>query len=843
MVGIENENFKILKKNLFKPAEFKKQYATEISKKACFSYNYTKYGCLESWALAWDKLKALPQNENVFHELIFGERPVKPYLDIEWYQEKYPELKSDYVIMIIKDAVISIFKDEWNTDINEKDVYIASCHRSKTEGYKYSYRLVISTHPTIAFANTNAASYLAKRVRKVCSDDFKEDIIDASVYKKLQNMRLVGHCKAGEYVPMQKRNVADNDLEFIITNIDPRYSIIEVPEQKDFLYKSIKNVSSINFENPEVMKHIIEKIKTIHPTAEVERIDSNGFIQMNYKDRKEPCFSDNTTCHGRIGFFCYIQNDLIHLGCHSGNCVDSDNKKKIVVLGSIHNNKVSKYEEVSCNNVFQLDHALIKNCVADGSFGISNMFEHMYLKPKRILWINDTKTGSIYYWDGNLWAYDEVSFIERLITNNVNNILKDFVSKLNKKNNDTEEEVSYDVDEAMIESTKRMIVRLNEGSNINNIMRFLKPLLCDKEFIKIKDISPYLLAVKNGVIELKTGELRKCVPEDHMTKALETPYDKDARTDEWDNFVRQITSDEDGEDEDMYNYLRWMCGYALQGAPTKKLFFLLYGEKGYNGKSLFLNMIRNVLGFYAVAMDKSVVVEGPQKSGGSHSTELCQLENSRFGILSETREYDIVNDGQIKMLTGITDKLSVREIYGKQKEFLPTFVPFISSNHKLKINLKDRAMYERTVPIPFRLSFVNDPLPENKWQRKGDELLVEKLDKNKEGILKWLVECSVFYHQNKDIALPQAVVEARRAYRREMDEQADFIEINYEKTGNEEDYVVYADLEQTYVSYCKSYMIKYDKRKADKTILNMMAGVDKKTQLKEGKIYGWRYRD
>jgi phage/plasmid-associated DNA primase len=175
-------------------------------------------------------------------------------------------------------------------------------------------------------------------------------------------------------------------------------------------------------------------------------------------------------------------------------------------------------------------------------------------------------------------------------------------------------------------------------------------------------------------------------------------------------------------------------------------------------------------------MDKSVVVQGPKKTSGAHSTEICQLENSRLGILSETQESDVINDSQMKVLTGLTDTMSIREIYGRQKEMKPLFVPFISSNHKLQINLDDNAMFERLVLIPFRLSFINNPDPEIAWQRKGDEKLSEKFRANKEGILKWIVECSNFYHKTGDISLPQAVVNAKKSYKYEMDSYQQFVD-------------------------------------------------------------------
>jgi putative DNA primase/helicase len=237
---------------------------------------------------------------------------------------------------------------------------------------------------------------------------------------------------------------------------------------------------------------------------------------------------------------------------------------------------------------------------------------------------------------------------------------------------------------------------------------------------------------------------------------------------------------------------------------------------------MLLNIIKEVLGFYAVTMDKSVIINTPSKSGGSHSTEIIQLENSRFGMLTETSEDAVINDSQVKILTGITDKLSAREIYGKQREFSPTFVPIISSNHKMKINLKDKAMYERCILIPFRLSFMEIPDPEKPWEKMGDPFLAEKFKNNKEGILKWLVECSLFYHSNVNLRVPDTIMKAKMEYRKEMDDYADFIDRYVVHTGNSREFVLVQDLLVRYKEFARESNISYDRRKSEKMLLDSL---------------------
>lgn len=810
MVKDESANLKIIKKLLLEPCKFRE---TDFVGKACFSQDYKKYGCLETWESALEKLNHLPPNENVFNELIIGGAKVKPYLDIEWMSEKYPHLIPEGVMLKVKENLMKIFIEEWEIDLKIGDIYTAKCHRKKSNGYKYSFHIVISSHPSIVFKNSNCALILAKKLRKLCENDFNEELIDMSVYKKTQNMRLVHHSKSGEFVPFEKENESDKDLDFIITNITPINVLIEIPEQRDHQYRTIKNIKKPDFScDDNIAKEIMLKIQVLHPTASIERIDSGGFIQFTYSDRSEPCFISQDKTHAKIGFFAYIYNNEIRVGCHSGNCVDDENKKIIRILGSVDVNRNLTFEKVGYDNTFDIDFNFVKNCIFNGSLGISNLFEQMYLKPKRIKWINENKNGSSFFWDGKLWQEDDHAFIERLLVTTVVKVLRDF-QKVFKDNNDPSVNLLSEEIESILNIAGKMITKLNDGMNINQILKFIKPLIRDTEFSKIKDIHPYMLSCKNGMIDLRTGLLRQSVPEDNITKSIEVCFDVNADSSDFDKFIKQITSNVSGEDQELYNFLKWSIGYALQGSPKHKLFFVLYGEKGFNGKSMFLNTIKEVLGYYAVSMDKSVVLDGPSKTAGSHSTEICQLENCRLGILSETKEDAAIDDGQIKMLTGITDKLSVREIYGKQKEFTPSFVPFISSNHKMRINLRDKAMYERLMLIPFSLSFIDKPDPENKWERKADNSLSEKFIRNKEGILKWLINASCYYHTNQNVNIPYVVNQAKEAYRKEMNDFADFLDRFYNTSENSS--VKKTDLLLLFKAFCSENKISFISKKAE----------------------------
>jgi P4 family phage/plasmid primase-like protien len=833
-VKTRNINLKLIKKTLMDPKKFRD---SDYVNKACYSQEYKKYGCMENWEIALNALDNLPDRENIFNELILDCHKVKPYLDIEWLKENFQDYDPHDIKKEIQRSLIEIFSKKFNYDLDKNDIYFSSCHRRKNGNFKYSFHVVVSTHPSVVFINTKYALSLAKTLQEYVS--FDKSLIDTSVYKKTQNIRLPGQSKDGEFVPFQVLDVSASPLEYIITNIDTNHINLDVPEQEDNLFKEIQNVDAVDDKN---LQTIIDKIKLIHPSSVYEHTDSNGFVQFNYTDRSEKCFTSDIQkkdiFHDKIGFYAYIFKCNIYIGCHSSRCNDTSHggkEKKITLLVSnIEPEKNLSFEKVDYTNKFpQISPWDIKTYILNGARGISDLFEEMYLNPKRIKWINDTKNGSSYFWDGKLWQEDDYGFIERLLVTTVVTVLRDFI-----KSNETNEESTINI--STIKETQKTISKLNDGINTNNIFKFIRPLIRDSDFSKIKDIHPYLLSCKNGMVDLVTGELRLSVPEDNITKSLEIDYIPDANDSEFDEFVKQITSTEKGLSEDLYNFFRWCIGYSMQGSPKKKIFIILYGPHGFNGKSLVMNTIKDILEFYAISMDSSVVLDnGTKKTAGSHSTELCQLENCRLGLLSDTKEDACIDDGRIKQLTGITDKISGREIYGKQKEFTPTFVPFISTNHPIQINLTDQAMYERLVLFPFRLSFVDNPVED--YQRHNDPSLSEKFKNNKEGILKWLIQCSLYYNQNQDKPPPDIINKAKEKYNKQVNPYIDFLDTTFIITNNPNDSVKRIDLIESYKSYTASYRMKCKPKTDEREFSKILKLIDGK---KGGKIFiGLKYKD
>lgn len=102
------------------------------------------------------------------------------------------------------------------------------------------------------------------------------------------------------------------------------------------------------------------------------------------------------------------------------------------------------------------------------------------------------------------------------------------------------------------------------------------------------------LNTPGGVIDLKSGALAPHDPKNYFTKITAVEYSENADCPRWTAFLDDIF----GGDKDLIRYVQKAVGYSLTGATSEQCAFFLYGT-GRNGKSTFLDIIRDIFGDYA----------------------------------------------------------------------------------------------------------------------------------------------------------------------------------------------------------------------------------------------------
>ena len=271
------------------------------------------------------------------------------------------------------------------------------------------------------------------------------------------------------------------------------------------------------------------------------------------------------------------------------------------------------------------------------------------------------------------------------------------------------------------------------------------------------DSDRFLLGVRNGVVDLRTGKLRPARPEDRITIYTDAAYDPAAQCPRFELFLSEVFLG----DAELAGYVQRAVGYCLTGAVSEQCLFLCYGE-GENGKSALLEAVRDVLGGYAHNLPFSAF-ELHERSGISN--DVAGLVSKRFVTAVETNESVRLNEGRLKALTG-GDRCTARFLYAEYFSFDPTAKFWLAFNHKPRVADDSHGFWRRVRLIPFNARFSDG---------NRDKDLPAKLKAEASGILAWAVRGCMLW-QRHGLGLPPAVSEATRVYREESDPLAEFLE-------------------------------------------------------------------
>jgi putative DNA primase/helicase len=272
------------------------------------------------------------------------------------------------------------------------------------------------------------------------------------------------------------------------------------------------------------------------------------------------------------------------------------------------------------------------------------------------------------------------------------------------------------------------------------------------------DSDPYLLCVKNGTVDLKTGILRDSNHKDLITKQANVVYDNKALCPLWLNFLDKIFSG----NSELIAFMQRAIGYSLTGTVSEQVLFLAHGF-GANGKSVLLNVITGLLGDHAKnAQSDSLMAKA---NGGGASNDIARLHGARFVSTSETEDGKRFAEAQVKLLTG-GDVVTARFLFREFFEFTPTFKIWMAANHKPVINGSDYGIWRRIILIPFNVT-----IPEN--ERDGNLLM--KIANEYSGILNWAIQGCINW-QKFGLSTPDVIKNATNAYKVEMDSIGQWLE-------------------------------------------------------------------
>jgi putative DNA primase/helicase len=225
----------------------------------------------------------------------------------------------------------------------------------------------------------------------------------------------------------------------------------------------------------------------------------------------------------------------------------------------------------------------------------------------------------------------------------------------------------------------------------------------------------------------------------------------------------------------------------LTGITSEQVLFLIYG-KGENGKSTFINMIRDMLGDYGRHTPTETLLT--KQYDNSISADLARLRGARMVTAVEANFNRSLDEAKIKALTG-GEPTTARELYQNFQEFLPLFKLWLVGNDRPRVRATDYAMWRRLRVIPFGIRIPKDDV---------DRKLPEKLRAELPGILAWAI-AGCLQWQREGLEEPAAVLEAARQWRRDADHVKRFFTEKIALTPNVDTSA--ATMHNEFLGWCK----------------------------------------
>jgi putative DNA primase/helicase len=426
----------------------------------------------------------------------------------------------------------------------------------------------------------------------------------------------------------------------------------------------------------------------------------------------------------------------------------------------------------------------ILECLHDGEEGDARLYTHLF----RGQCVYDHTEKLWYEWQRHYWKPDETKHALLMASNHLASEYMEASAALSEEAAQAEKYLGPDLlkrsktDDPRVRryewlkaTTSALIDR---AKGLKTLRRAQAVLTYAQAYLSITsrewDTNPWLLGTREGVLDLKTGELRDGKPEEYIRTIIPTTWrGLHEPAPRFEQYLREIFADRaEVERDELINFLQRTLGYGITGNVNEHIFLMLYGEEGRNGKDTLMTRLQRILGSTVGAVSNDVIIaSGKYATPGSAKPHLCALQGKRIAWASETSKGARFDVGQVKFLTGGGD-IPARQLYGRDYTFVPSHLLILLTNHKPHADAQDAAFWDRLCPIIFSMRFVDHPTAPN--ERQKDRTLNDALEGEASGILAWLVRgCLAWQHEGLNI--PVSVLMARREYREEEDTLRQFL--------------------------------------------------------------------
>lgn len=356
----------------------------------------------------------------------------------------------------------------------------------------------------------------------------------------------------------------------------------------------------------------------------------------------------------------------------------------------------------------------------------------------------------------------------------------------------------------------------------------------DKEvFFNKQNEFPYLICVKNGLLDIKTRKLLKFTPDIYFFNKIDIEYHDSAKCPKILEFLKQITAKDDDVD-----VIQEMFGFSLIKDYKYEKAFMLFGEHGRNGKSKLLGLLKAMLGLGNISSITLNDLEEDQFC-------IADLHNKLVNIAADIDSTDIKRIGILKALTG-RDPIQANRKFLSRIQFTNYAKMIFACNELPTPKTNSDAFWLRWVLIEFPYQFLPQkeinsiPEDDRKHVRLQDTDILQKImtESELEGLLAWSLCGLDRLDNNRDFSNKETKEDIKLNWKRKSNSVAAFIQDNIIESFGDD--ITKADFRQRYNEYCDVHRIKKLSDMVIKITLQNEFGINGDVKrVGEKKIYTW----
>jgi P4 family phage/plasmid primase-like protien len=663
------------------------------------------------------------KKQQPLYEWLDSDKAAKPYFDID---EKFKgEIDKKELLKMTKTKVRKA-RDTINA-LFDRQCQFAVEHSSgccSTEG-KLDYHTKLSIHIVVQNLLITGNDLKALLVAHSLGDKEEGGLFDLSVYRRGQSkFRLAGFRKAGV---KRKSKLLEGELEqFIVSDIEGIAEVWEQPATTPTPTPTPATAATTAAPTARTTNPVVSKLLGCIDAQAYDSYElwlNVGCILKNQGEQYEQAWYQWSSK-------CVHKFDL-------GECQRTwkslTKRADGLQLGSLHY-YAREHGADAYFRAFQFE--VFASNWNEGDYGLSKIFgELCHTKFKCV----DSAKGTCYVYDDRsaLWKQRTIESLHNYICENMLPLFHQYIKHF--KTSCTSEQDIKD-----IESITKVAKSLTRSVSIKALYSYVKehPLIYDEGFRRKLNANKDVLSVKNGVVNLRTGELRERRYDDYLTTHLDVEYNPSAKNEAWEGFISDIFTHSEIENTvGVVQYMQELLGYSITGYTSEQIMVIFWGT-GSNGKGVLMEILGSIFKQYYDVVDESIFDKRTLKNNANQaSPELAKLFEKRLVYCNEIEEG--LEFGKVFKSLVDEGEITARNLHSNSFKFDLQCQFMINCNNLPKFEAME-CYARRIIPVPMHNKYKSE-----EECGEGDKIkdlgLKAKILSNKEGVLRWIVRGAASY--------------------------------------------------------------------------------------------------